>query len=51
MWILEESYKRCKKNQNFDNFEGALYLKSGSMPLTSMLKHLGLFIGPTELKH
>ena len=33
MCFLEESYKNFFKNSNFDNFESALYSKSGRMPL------------------
>ena len=37
MCISEESYKNMQKNSIFENFEGALYSASVSMPLTYLI--------------
>ena len=33
MCFLEDSYEKMQKNSNSENFESALYSKSGNMPL------------------
>ena len=43
MCFLEEELQKDAKKSKFDNFESALYMKSGSMPLmySSMLRQRG----------
>ena len=37
MSFLEKNYEKRQKNSNFETFENALYMKSGSIPLISQL--------------
>ena len=43
MCFLEESLWKDARNSNFDNFEIAVYSKSGSMSLTKVTKFYGIF--------
>ena len=50
--LLRGELRKYAKNPNFENFESALYLTSGSMPLNSMLHFLWpiLDLHPSQLQ-
>ena len=44
--FLEESYENMQKKSNFENFESALYLTSGTLPVSTVTQEI-----PYQFKH